>query len=45
MDYKEPKTRMEKKGSKTKEVYNQKTIRLKEALQVKKKELSKKDKK
>jgi len=33
MDYKEPKTRQEKKGNKNKEgkgVYNQKTIRLKE---------------
>lgn len=33
MDYKEPKTRQEKKGNKNKEgkgVYNQKTIRIKE---------------
>ena len=32
MDYKEPKTRKELKGNKGKEVYNQKAIRLKEAL-------------
>ena len=37
MDYKEPKTRQEKKGSKNKNkegkgIYNQKTIRLKENL-------------
>ncbi len=32
MDYKEPKTRKELKGNKTKDVYNQKSIRLKEAL-------------
>jgi hypothetical protein len=31
MDY-QPKTRQEKKGSKTKEVFNKKTIRLKEEL-------------
>ena len=32
MDYKEPKTRKELKGNKSKDVYNQRTIRLKEAL-------------
>ena len=32
MDYKEPKTRKELKGNKSKDVYNQKSIRLKEAL-------------
>ena len=31
MDHKEPKTRKEKKGNQVKEVYNQKTIRLKAA--------------
>jgi hypothetical protein len=34
---KEPKTRQEKKGNKYKEMYNQKTIRLKEALAEKQK--------
>ena len=32
MDYKEPKTRKELKGNKSKDVYNQKSVRLKEAL-------------
>jgi hypothetical protein len=32
MDYKEPKTRKELKGNKNKDVYNQKSVRLKEAL-------------
>jgi hypothetical protein len=32
MDYKEPKTRKELKGNKSKDVYNQKSIRLKEAM-------------
>lgn len=32
MDYKEPKTRKELKGNKSKDIYNQKAIRLKEAL-------------
>jgi hypothetical protein len=34
----QPKTRQEKKGQKTKEVFNQKTIRLKEALLEKRKD-------
>ena len=32
MDYKAPKTRKELKGNKRKDVYNQKSVRLKEAL-------------
>ena len=32
MDYKEPKTLKELKGNKSKDVYNQKSIRLKEAM-------------
>jgi hypothetical protein len=41
MDYKEPKTRKELKGKKGKEVYNQKAIRLKEALIEKNKDKNK----
>ena len=32
MDYKDPKTRKEKKGRKYKEVYNQKTVRIHESI-------------
>jgi hypothetical protein len=32
MEYNEPKTRQEKKGKKTKEIFNKKTIRIKEEL-------------
>jgi len=32
MDYKDPKTRKEKKGRKYKEVYNQKTVRIYESI-------------
>jgi hypothetical protein len=42
---KEPKTRQEKKGNKYKEMYNQKTIRLKEALAEKQKNKPIKNKK
>jgi hypothetical protein len=41
MDYKEPKTRKESKGNKGKEVYNQRSIRLKEALIEKNKDKNK----
>jgi hypothetical protein len=41
MDYKEPKTRKELKGNKSKDVYNQKAIRLKEALMEKTKDKNK----
>jgi hypothetical protein len=41
MDYKEPKTRKELKGNKSKDVYNQKAIRLKEALIEKNKDKNK----
>ena len=41
MDYKEPKTRKELKGNKSKDVYNQKSIRLKEALMEKTKDKNK----
>jgi hypothetical protein len=41
MDYKEPKTRKELKGNKSKDIYNQKAIRLKEALMEKTKDKNK----
>lgn len=41
MDYKEPKTRKELKGNKSKDVYNQKSIRLKEAMIEKNKDKNK----
>ena len=41
MDYKEPKTRKELKGNKSKDIYNQKSIRLKEAIIEKNKDKNK----